>query len=315
MDAEATPEGENSVEPPRVSVLTPVLTLTVTVEVDGVHLHPGGQGFWIARMVQALGCTPLVVAPLGGESGRVIEALLPDWGIDVIAVPMAADSPCYVHDRRSGDRVEIVSTDEPTLDRHEADDLATALLAEGLASDGTVLTSAIGELLPIDAYGRLAKDLATSDKPVVADLHGPALEAVLDAGGLSALKVSDEDLRGDGHRIDDLTGSVAMARKLADRGVGIVVISRAAEPAVAIAGGSTFVVTPPPLTAADHRGAGDSMTGGLAAGSVLGLDPLDVVRLGAAAGAGNVVRRGLGSGDPDLIARLIDRVLIEPADG
>jgi 1-phosphofructokinase len=314
MDAETTSGDEATVEPPRVTVLTPVLTLTVTVEVDGVHLHPGGQGFWIARMVQALGCTPVIVAPVGGEAGRVIEALLPDWGITVVPVAMAADSPCYVHDRRSGERVEIMSTDEPTLDRHEADDLATALLAEGLASEGTVLTSAIGEMLPAEAYRRLAKDLGASERPVIADLHGPALEAVLGSGGLTALKVSDEDLRDDGHLIDDLPGAVSAARALAARGVGIVVISRAAEPAVAVAGGATFVVTPPPLTAADHRGAGDSMTGGLVAGSVLDLDPLDVIRLGVAAGAGNVVRRGLGSGDPDLIARLIDLVLIEPAD-
>ncbi len=45
---------------PACAVIGPLLYLTVTVEteaggVEGVHLHPGGQGFWIARMLQVLG--------------------------------------------------------------------------------------------------------------------------------------------------------------------------------------------------------------------------------------------------------------------
>jgi 1-phosphofructokinase len=70
-------------------------------------------------------------------------------------------------------------------------------------------------------------------------------------------------------------------------------------------------VTPPELEAVDHRGAGDSMSAGLAAGHLLGLKPLDAVRLGAAAGAGNVTRRGLGSGSSELIAELLQLVDVE----
>ena len=42
-------------------------------------------------------------------------------------------------------------------------------------------------------------------------------------------------------------------------------------------------VCPPVLQVVDHRGAGDSMTAGLAAGLAKGLDMLDALRLGAAA--------------------------------
>ena len=52
-----------SVDPPRERptcvVFGPLLFLTVTIESEAdeprVHLHPGGQGFWIARMVTGAG--------------------------------------------------------------------------------------------------------------------------------------------------------------------------------------------------------------------------------------------------------------------
>ena len=57
----------------RVSVLAPSPLLTVTLEgTDGpgdaeVHLHPGGQGFWIARLIGELGVDVVLCATFGGE--------------------------------------------------------------------------------------------------------------------------------------------------------------------------------------------------------------------------------------------------------
>ena len=224
---------------------------------------------------------------------------------------MASPSPAYVHDRRSGDRSEILAMREPALDRHEMDDFYGAFLHTALTSAGCVLTAADTGILPDDAYGRMVGDLAGESIPIFADLHGSALQAVLEAGGLDVLKVSHEDLAGDGWDTESEDASVAAARELQRRGARTVVVSRAGERAIAATGTRVLAITPPRLSAVDHRGAGDSMTGGLAAGWVHGLDPLDAIRLGAAAGAGNVTRRGLGSGTPDLIGTLTGRVELE----
>ena len=63
-------------------------------------------------------------------------------------------------------------------------------------------------------------------------------------------------------------------------------------------------VTPPRLEVADHRGAGDSLLAGTVAGIVGGERPRDAITLGAAAGALNVTRHGLGTGDADTVASL-----------
>jgi 1-phosphofructokinase len=107
-----------------VCVFAPCLYLTVTVEdPDEVHLHPGGQGLWIARMLAELGGNPVLCGPIGGEAGAVLEAIVPTWGVLMEPVWTQGASPCWVTDRRGGERV-IVSHGRLPLERHEADDLA-----------------------------------------------------------------------------------------------------------------------------------------------------------------------------------------------
>jgi 1-phosphofructokinase len=73
-------------------------------------------------------------------------------------------------------------------------------------------------------------------------------------------------------------------------------------------------VTLPELEAIDHRGAGDSMTAGVAAVLAAGGDVETAIRTGAAAGAVNVTRRGLGTGRADVIAALWERVSLDTVD-
>lgn len=67
---------------PQACVFTPVPMLTVTVEEADtgteLHLHAGGQGFWIARLLAELGVDVTLCATFGGETGRVVRCLLAD---------------------------------------------------------------------------------------------------------------------------------------------------------------------------------------------------------------------------------------------
>jgi 1-phosphofructokinase len=62
----------------------------------------------------------------------------------------------------------------------------------------------------------------------------------------------------------------------------------------------------------DERGTGDSMFAATGAGLARGLDLLDSLRLGAAAGALNATRRGLGTGTRQEIERLASHVTVRP---
>lgn len=243
---------------------------------------------------------PVLTGSFGGESGPVIAALIAEEGVTIRSVVTAGDNGVYVHDRRSGERVVVASMPPVPLSRHDLDALYGSALVEGMEGDVCVLGGHVeADVAPAETYGRLAGDLSANGAVVIADLSGDDLDSVLD-GGVSALKVSSEDLVAHGHAEADTTDAlVPIVERMAASGAANVVVSRAEAPALGLLDGELVEVVAPGLQVVDHRGAGDSMTAGIAVGIARGDDLGAAVRLGAAAGALNITRRGPGTGHRD----------------
>lgn len=204
----------------------------------------------------------------------------------------------------------------PTLSRHEVDDLYDTTLSVGLSARCVVLTGPAHEtVLPPDVYRRLAHDLGTNGVLVVADLSRSALKAL--KGGVHILKVSHEELIDAGYcdRNEPTQLRAGLEQLQQASGARHLVVSRAEAPALALIDGRLVEVTAPHLEPMDPRGAGDSMTAGLAVGSAVGMALDDTLRLAAAAGALNVTRHGLGSGQRDPIEQLATRIEVQPVGG
>jgi 1-phosphofructokinase len=306
-------------------VFAPAPLLTVTIErpagggPDEIHLHAGGQGIWQARMIAALGAPVVFCTALGGESGRVLRALIAAENVEPLVVETTSGNGAYVHDRRGGQRIEIAVMRGQPLSRHDLDEFYGHSLAEGLRAEVAVLSGmAETQIVPPNVYRRLAGDLRRNGGKVVADLSGPYLDAVLE-GGLTLAKVSHEELVREGRAIDDDPGSLIDAmRGLHAAGARAVVATRAEKPALALlpeADDAIVEIRMPELEPADAHGAGDSMTAGVAAVLAAGGDLHTAVRRGAAAGALNVTRHGLGTGHADAVSRLVERVRLVARDG
>lgn len=304
----------------RVLIFAPAPLLTVTIEefrgAPDVHVHVGGQGVWQGRMLRSLGVDVALVCSVAGETGLVVRQLLEHEGFDVIAIERDAIGPAYVHDRRDDDREPIVEAEGEPLARHELDALYSAALSEAPKADLVILSGPEGEsMLEPDAYRRLASDVRGLGVPVLVDLAGPRLEAALE-GGVDVLKVSHEELEQDG-RVDDGGDErqlLRAARKLADEGIGLVAITRADAGSLVVGEEGAWRVVAPELEPVETRGAGDSYTAAVAAVLAEGGSHADAIRLGAAAGAVNATRRGLGTGDADAIRAIAERVELQPIE-
>lgn len=305
----------------RIAVFAPSPLLTITVELASdrpeVHLHAGGQGFWVARLAATLGADVVLACALGGEPGRVLRGLIETESLTLRAAGVRAPNGVYVHDRRSGSRVEVASVDGRPLDRHGSDELYGIALGAGLDADLTLVTGCQpDDLVQADLYRRLVSDLRANGKTVIADLTGDPLRATLE-GGVELLRLSDEELVRErcaaGETLPDLADG---ARRLHAAGARHVLVSRASKPALLVGDGeppAQFELAAPAFEPLDNSGAGDSMFAATGVGLARGMEMLDALRLGMAAGALNATRRGLGTGTRQEIERLATHVTVRPA--
>ena len=300
-----------------VCVFAPSPILTITIErgpedVPEVHLHPGGQGFWVARMAAQLGANVRFCGPFGGESGLILKCLIAAEDISVVAVESSEPNGSYIHDRRDGDRAVVVETAGAKLGRHETDDFYNLAVTEAIAAGTAVITGTMQPgVLADHAFTRLAKDLGENGVAVIADLSGEQLRGI---SGLHTLKVSHEELARDGFvRGTSVRTLASFATRCQREGIAKnVIISRAEESALGFIGSEMFEIVPPKFDPVDHRGAGDSMTAAVTVGISRGLTMKKCLALGAAAGALNVTRHGLGTGRRESVEQLASEVEIRP---
>jgi 1-phosphofructokinase len=302
----------------RIAVFAPSPLFTVTIESGPdrpeVHLHAGGQGFWVARLAATLGAEVVFCSALGGEPGGVLKGLIEAEPLTLRAADAATPNGVYIHDRRSGTRVEIVRVDSRPLGRHAADQLYGIALGAGLDADVTMVTACQpDDILDAEIFRRLVSDLRANGRLVIADLTGSPLRAAL-AGGVELLRISDEELVLDHYAASDArTDLVAAARELQAAGARQVLVSRGSAPALLVGDGTKGTeaeLVPPVFEALDHRGAGDSMFAATGVGLARGMGMIEALRLGMAAGSLNATRRGLGTGTRDEIERLATHVIV-----
>jgi 1-phosphofructokinase len=292
--------------------------LSVTIEArgadgDDVHLHPAGQGVWLMRMAGELGAHPALCGLAGGETGAVLGSLLDRMPGEPKLVETAGSSGCYVIDRRDGERRIVAQALAPTPSRHELDDLFTETCAAALTSRVLAVCNPypVGSL-PESMYEDLVTDVRRNGVPVIVDLSTPRLDCAL-AGGPDLVKVNDWELAefvyGPVSTPDELR---AAAERLREAGARTVVVTRGPDPALVLDDDGAWELAPPRFDRGSREGCGDSMMGGVAVGLARGLDVREALVLGAAAGAENFLRHGLGTGSRELIEEMVGRVDLTP---
>jgi 1-phosphofructokinase len=303
----------------RVTVFGPHPILGITIErrgadEDDIHVHPGGQGVWVARMAGEMGAHPILCGFSGGETGKLLEPLLDELPGERRLVQTAAASASWVIDRRSGERETIAQawSDPPT--RHEIDDLFSVAIASALNSEVLVVCGPVpSDSLPNEIYGRLVKDVRAHGTKVVVDLSPPRLESALE-GGPDVVKADEWQLAQlTGEDTRDPEKFREAARDAIERGAGTVIATRGADPVLVLSrDGRAWELVPPVFAEGAAEGSGDSMVGALAAALARGLEFEDALRVGAAAGATNFLRHGLGTGSRAVVEDLVQRVELRP---
>ena len=302
---------------PRVTVFGSHPLLSITIERrgegegDDVHLHPGGQGVWVARMAGELGAHPVLCGFIGGETGKVLRPLLDELPGELRLVQTAAWSGSYVMDRRSGERDPIAFAWSAPPTRHEMDDLFSLTTAAALASEVLVVCGPVpSEALPLETYGKLVADARAGDTRSIVDLSPPRLNSALE-GEPDIVKLNDWQLA------EFVQGPVSSesemrsgAEAVLEAGARTVMVTRGGDPALIVSRERSWELIPPRFEEGAAEGSGDSMVGAMAAMLAQGLEVEEALRWGAAAGAANFLRHGLGTGARTVVEDLRERVTL-----
>jgi 1-phosphofructokinase len=300
---------------PKVAVFSPNPMLSITIEAltaeggDDIHIHPAGQGVWVARMAAELGAEPVLCGFIGGEVGNVLQPLLEELPIELRLVETAVASGAYIHDRRSGEREPVGQSAAMPPSRHEVDDLFSVTVAAALDCDLLAVCGPYPEEgVPLEIYTSLVADVKANGVPVIADLSSPRLNRSLE-GKPDLVKINDWQLAGFiSGPVDTEERMRAAMERVQEAGADSVIITRAGDPALAMRDGQIWELKPPKFERGAREGCGDSMMGALSATIAAGRDWEDVLRLSAAAGATNFLRHGLGTGARSVIEELAPRI-------
>jgi 1-phosphofructokinase len=309
------PGSSSAEDPPRVTIFGPHPILGITIERrgsdrDDIHVHRGGQGVWVARMAGEMGAYPILCGFCGGETGKLLRPLLEELPGESRLVETTVASGSWVIDRRSGEREMVAHawSDPPT--RHEIDDLFSVTTASALNSKVLVVCGPVpSDSLPEEIYGRLIKDVRAHGTRVIVDLSPPRLNSALE-GEPDVVKADEWQLA---ELVGEDTRNPDRFRKAAERaielGAGTVVATRGGDPVLVLSrDGRAWEVVPPVFEEGAAEGSGDSMVGAVAAALARGMEFEDALRLGAAAGATNFLRHGLGTGSRAVVEDLVQRV-------
>jgi 1-phosphofructokinase len=304
----------------RVAIFGPHPLLSIAIEDrgpegDDLHLHAAGQGIWVARMAGELGAEPVLFGFVGGETGALLRPLLERLPGEQRLIETTGNSGGYVVDRRSGERRVVSESYAPPPSRHELDELVSSACAAALDCETLVVCNPYpGDSLPLDVYGALVTDVSQNGTRVLVDLSSPRLESALE-GSPDLVKVNDWELA------EFVSGPVdtparlrAAAERLRDRGARMVVVTRGRDPALVVEGERAWTLAAPRFDRGFREGCGDSMMGAIAARVAAGAEWRQALVTGAAAGAANFLRQGLGSGSGEVIEELTSRVTLSPLD-
>jgi 1-phosphofructokinase len=300
-----------------ITVFGPDPLFSVTIEAGGrgdeVHVHAAGQGVWVARAAAELGGRPILCCLLGGETGATLDSLLDKRSLERRVAWTSGSSGSYVVDRRGGGRSLVAASLRRPPRRHEIDDLVSATSAA--ASDSALLVMCNPyppDGFPEDVYETVAANVKALGVPVIVDLSPPRLDRTLGCEP-DLVKCNDWELAQ--YVCGPVEGRQALdaARRVCGAGARAVAVTRGEGPILVVpADDEPFEVVPPPLPRGFREGCGDTMMGAVAAGWTRGLCLREALVLGAAAGAINFLRRGLGTGTRASIEELAPRVMVRP---
>lgn len=275
------------------SCVTDTLQPNTKLSCRQVRYDPGGGGINVARAVHRLGGEALAVYACGGATGRHLTNLL--------EAEKVAQQPVEV-ERRT--RQNMIVTEQSTEQQYRFGFAGAGLseneqqkildrLEQYEGMDYLVASGSLPPGVPADFYARLARLAGKKGVRLIVDTRGDAFREAVDAG-LYLIKPNHRELSAlADSALESEEDQESAAAELVEQGkCRVVVLSLGAAGVLVVGQGVKRRFRSPSVSIRSRVGAGDSTVAGLVLGLHRGMELLDAVRFGVAAGAAAVMTPG-----------------------
>lgn len=260
------------------------------------EIYYGGKGINVSVILTRLGVHNKALGFVAGFTGRKLEQMLVDEGIDC-DFNRLSNGQTRINVKIKADTELDVNASGPDISEEDIKDLMDKLDDIG-ENDYLVLAGSIPSTLPDDIYERILSRLQSRGVNFIVDATGDLLK--------KALPYKPFLVKPNHHELGDLFGVetkteediVKYARKVQEMGARNVLVSRAKDGATLIDENSnvtTFANVEGELV--NSVGCGDSMVAGFVAGYINKKDYAYALKLGAACGNATAFSEELATAD------------------
>jgi 6-phosphofructokinase 2 len=261
---------------------------------DPPRYEPGGGGVNVSRAMARLGAASRALYLSGGAHGALLDALLEEEGLDLLALPIegATREGFIVFERSTGQQYRF-GLPGPELDERVWREVLETLTRLQPTPDYVVASGSLAPGLPDDAYAELAGALHPLGTRLVLDTSGAALREGL-GGGVFLIKPNIAEFqRLVGRELPHDEDQIEAAREVVRSGrAEVVLISLGAAGALCVTAHEARFLRAPMVPIRSKVGAGDSMVAGVVTALTRGMAVIEAARFGVAAGAAAVMTDG-----------------------
>ena len=258
------------------------------------RFEPGGGGVNVSRAIKKLGGESLLLYPIGGLTGKMLQKLLDREGLNhrPFFIEGSIRESLVILEESTGRQYRF-GMPGPEFQEQECEQFLTALSDVDPAPDYLVASGSLPPGVPTGFYARVARVGKERGAKVIIDVSGEALEQAL-REGVYLIKPNIGEFRDlIGKEIKEESQIKAEARKMIQSGrCELLVISLGSAGALMVSEEVTERILPPTVPIVSKVGAGDSMVAGIALSLARGRSLRESVLFGVAAGTAAVMTPG-----------------------
>lgn len=280
--------------------------------IQSIREDAGGKGINVSKCLKALGAQSVAAVILAGETGKHLEALLRQEGLEILSVQTSGRTRTNLKivDTVAGENTDI-NEPGPSVDERVLQTLLDSLCKKIMLGDIVILSGSLPAGAAKDTYRRWTEAFHTAGARVILDADGEAMAQGVQASP-DLIKPNDAELaRLLGRPLKTEEQYLAAGKELLGMGISNVVISLGGDGGLFLWEDAAYRAAGLSVPVQSTVGAGDSVVAAMAYGMEKDLPRQERVALAMAMGAASVMQSGSQAPDRNTVMALSRQVKIE----